>query len=127
MFPFYFKVGMGLVGSSGTFLLSLQLIEMGCESLVGNSSDSWSSFIVYTVYYTSLFLCVSLQVSRPSGASLVLDYPHLLACKQALLPSMVEVRGGDSRLEFVWKKLAGSGIEQTKGERQRVANRLRQC
>jgi hypothetical protein len=40
---------------------------------------------------------------------------------------MVEVRGGDSRLEFVWKKLAGSGIEQTKGERQRVANRLRQC
>jgi hypothetical protein len=40
---------------------------------------------------------------------------------------MEEVRGGDSRSEFVWKKLAGPGIEQTKGERQRVANRLRQC
>ncbi len=109
--------------------MSLLLIEMGCGSLVGNSSDSWSSFIVYTVYYTSLFLCVSLQVSRPSRASLVLDYPPppLLACKQALLPSMEEVRGGDSRSEFVWKKLAGPGLEQTKGERQRVANRLRQC
>lgn len=106
--------------------MSLLLIEMGCGSLVGNSSDLWSSFIVYTVYNTSLFLCVSLQVSRPSRASLVLDYPPLLACKQALLPSIEEVRGGDSTSEFVWKKLAGPGIEQTKAERQRVANRLRQ-
>jgi hypothetical protein len=39
---------------------------------------------------------------------------------------MEEVRGGDSTSEFVWKKLAGPGIEQTKAERQRVANRLRQ-